>query len=271
MQRPAHSWQAYQNRWRKSLKDLPALDSHTDRPFPGLGTRRRPGSADGDTHTPPEGGIEDRGDQRDQEEEEEEEGAAIQTYCDQRIETDRVLLDKLNVRDEDELMSLLRQPWLLQIYRDFVHRYKDCSDPALPQLRPDLLPFASHSHHQWKLDHAGIYLASDRPLASRYTAKAPNTTDWTEDDFDIRFIVQVVSQGSARGEVWFTDRHVGGWQKLAKRALWLLLWFKWLQKSTSGRGREMRRLQQKRERWLAFLQEASTECEFRQFEPSRIT
>lgn len=228
---------------------MPTPDLGTDRPFPGLG--HVPGTEEQQSTEPPDIHNEAINVER------EEEDPAY-TYSDQRIEIDRVLFQRLGVEDKEELMSLLRRPWLGQIYQDLVLS-NESSALTLHQLLPDTTSLGSRSQHQWKLDHAGLYLSSERPPLSRYTAKMPDTKSWTEDDFDLRFIVQAVNQGSAKGEIWYDQRKMYGWQPLAERALWLLLWFKWLQKSTSGQGREMQRLQEKRELWLAFMQQARAE------------
>lgn len=178
-----------------------------------------------------------------------------------RIEVEHVLFYRLGVNNANGLRQLLRQPWVLEMYSRFQQSLGSDLDSALQPKATEAsqtseTSTAGQSHHAWKVERAVLVLTQSH-LPSRYGDEAVDTTLWTRDDYDIHFIVRTVTLGKAPGSPWHeksesTDRI----RSLCTRALWLLLWFKQLHKSTGGEGREMQRLQRKREEWLAFLKDA---------------
>lgn len=273
---PNHTWQAYQNRYRKSLKDTPPPVLSTSQDFPNLDgslyPNFGPGPAGGShsDHTelesvergrPPEDrpqivvGDQRNGDRRGPQREHRATGAEetqAASYKDQRIDIDHVLYSRLGVTDEVEFRQFLRQPWVHTVYAELIALSATCGLVLdQPTKEGQLAP--SRSQHTWKLTRAEFFLSAPAQTSSRYTTDAPDTAVWTEDDLDIRFLVRAVLLGSAPGGVWYRERENRNWRGPCDKALELLLWFKWLHKTTDGSQREMQRLQQKRARWINFL------------------
>ena len=176
----------------------------------------------------------------------------LASYSDHRVDIDHVLFSNLGVSDDQELRQFLRQPWVGTIYTELL-AYSTSSGLSVSRITRSDDDLQSRSQHVWKLDRAGRYLSSSVETPVRYMAEDPDTTTWTEDDFDIRFLVRAVVLGSAPGQVWYGERARKGWRAPCEKSLHLLLWFKWLQRTTQGNGKDMQRLQRKRNEWLGFL------------------
>ncbi|MBA7492088.1 hypothetical protein ES702_02637 [subsurface metagenome] len=164
-----------------------------------------------------------------------------------------MIFEKLSVRDENELRQFLKSSWVVKIYSEFCTATQ-ASDLSLRCLSgANDCTNSSRSPHLWKLEQALCVLELPGDT-SRYGSENPDLTSWTEDDHDIHLIVRAARLGSVGGQVWHKDHQSRGWTGPCHSALWLLLWFKWIQKTTKGQSSWTHRIQRKREMWLAFME-----------------
>jgi hypothetical protein len=91
---------------------------------------------------------------------------------------------------------------------------------------------------------------------ARYTQDVVNTSNWTTDDHDVRFIVRLVQQGRCAGrwwENWCEAKHTG---KLCCTAYQVLCWLRHIHGVSSGSSSNSRIQRVLANHWHALLTDA---------------
>ncbi|OAP60170.1 hypothetical protein AYL99_05172 [Fonsecaea erecta] len=194
--RPNHSWQAYENRFRKN-KTMSGEQIDEQQPWSGPWPGLYDDAGGDQTHSPPPRPTgrsttapTDRTD-------------STRGYSSLRADTMRNIYARLAVENEEALRDLLRDDDIA----GHVHEYR--RDHLLHAQAHDASrvagdvavgkSVAGRSQHEWKTSYVRAEL---RKPQSRFATAAVDKSSWTADDHDARFMVQVCRGAMAGKGPW---------------------------------------------------------------------
>lgn len=140
--------------------------------------------------------------------------AGRETPAQSRANSELTLRKALQVRNDDELLRWLQQDWVIGA----------CDEYATAMLDPIFAANQSSTHPcDWPSSSAK-YIVNNatkaiETVSKRYLTVDADTSGWTRDDYDIRFVSRLVAEGKMPGRWWGQDNDVKATCQIAHRLL----------------------------------------------------
>ncbi|KAE9370676.1 hypothetical protein N431DRAFT_509922 [Stipitochalara longipes BDJ] len=148
--------------------------------------------------------------------------------------SEKAIRDRLGVRNKQELLAWLCQDWVLDVCEAYCAAQLDTKrmeEQKYLDAGGEVAPGRKRSSAKFLINSSVLALHSK---AARYTEDLVNTSNWSADDHDIRFIVRLVQHGryaSRWWENWGEAKHTAA---LCCTAYQILCWLRHIHRLSSG-------------------------------------
>ncbi|KIW14408.1 hypothetical protein PV08_07190 [Exophiala spinifera] len=175
-----------------------------------------------------------------------------------RVNSEITLRQALSLRDRQEHIIWLTQPWVLDVYIE----YAECVLDRLSWTTSR--SYRSYNDSQPQRS-STTYIVNNaiealRSRSQRYLADVTGKACWSLDNHDIRFIVRLVTAGREPGR-WWERRSDGEIPQLCAIANRLAGWLRYVHTTTSGTGGTSQWHRANCHRWLSILRPARAQRE----------
>jgi hypothetical protein len=147
---------------------------------------------------------------------------------------EKELRNRLGVRNKQELLVWLTQVSVLGVYEEYCTVALDprrLEEESLQKSGQPVPPGRKRSSAKFLINTATLAL---RAPCAKYSHAGPNKANWTTDDHDLRFIVQLLQNGRASGRWWEYRQQEHHDVELCTIAYRLLCWLRHIHHLTSG-------------------------------------
>ena len=173
--------------------------------------------------------------------------------------SEKDLRSSLRIRDKHELLTWLKQDWVLSIYDEYCTAELDPRRAHERRLQTQGVPIPRTPKRSSAKFLINSSVAALRAVAkSRFLCDRPVTTNWTSDDHDIRFMVRLVQAGRVSGRWWENRRQEKHLKELCIVAYRLLSWLRYTHRLSSARSKSSQMQRAAASHWYQKLTTART-------------